>query len=181
MRVANIGKIIAENEGLDVETLTIGCLLHDISYVNTFDTEEDWLNHGRNAAKIARPFLETLQFSESRVNEICYGIAIHVDDKSDFRGEATALAVSIGDCDNIDRFDVFRIYENLENKSFSKLPYQEQLEYILKYIDGLNRLKDMKMATTIAKKMWVDKINFQIEFYERMKAQFEYSKNIINN
>lgn len=181
MRVANIGKVIAENEGLDVEALTIGCLLHDISYINAFNIEEDWLNHGRNAAKIARPFLETLQLSENQINEICYGIAIHVDDKSDFSGEPTALAVSIGDCDNIDRFDVFRIYENLENKLFSQLPYHEQMEYILKYIDGLNRLKNMKMATNTAKKMWTDKINFQIQFYERMKAQFESSNNIINN
>jgi hypothetical protein len=30
----------------------------------------------------ARPFLETLGLAEERINDICYGIAIHVDDKA---------------------------------------------------------------------------------------------------
>ena len=32
IRVANIGKTIAEKEGLNVENLMLGCLLHDVSY-----------------------------------------------------------------------------------------------------------------------------------------------------
>lgn len=58
IRVANIGKEIAGKEGLNEEALILGCLLHDIGYVNKFNSEEDWINHGRNAAKIARPFLK---------------------------------------------------------------------------------------------------------------------------
>ncbi len=179
IRVANIGKEIAKREGLNEESLIIGCLLHDISYINEFHSEEDWLNHGRNSAKIARPFLETLELNDEQVDEICYGIAIHVDDQSDFPGERSPLAVSIGDCDNIDRFDVFRIYENLENKSFAGLPYKEQIEYVVKVLDNLNKYKNMELSTKAGTDMWVDKITFQILFYERLKSQLEASNSIL--
>lgn len=36
IRVANIGIEIAKKEGLDVETLALGCILHDVSYMNEF-------------------------------------------------------------------------------------------------------------------------------------------------
>lgn len=173
MRVANIGKEIAKKEGLNEETLIIGCLLHDISYIHEFKSEEDWLNHGRDSAKIARPFLETLQLSKEQIDEICYGIAIHVDDRSDFPGERTALALSIGDSDNIDRFDVFRIYENLQFNSFSELAYEEQIEYVLKTLEKLNKYRNMELATKTATDMWVDRITYQIQFFERLKSQLE--------
>lgn len=178
MRIANIGKEIARKEGLNEESLIIGCLLHDISYRDDFHSEKDWLDHGRNAAKIARPFLETLELSNEQVDEICYGIAIHVDDESDFPGERTPLAKSIGDCDNIDRFDAFRIYENLEYKSFSELPYKEQMEYVIGVLGKLHKYMDMQFATKTATDMWIDKITFQIQFYERLKSQLESSVSI---
>ena len=179
IRIANIGKEIARKEGLDEESLIIGCLLHDISYIDEFRTEKDWLDHGRNAAKISRPFLETLELSSGQINEICYGIAIHVDDESDFPGERTALAKSIGDCDNIDRFDAFRIYEGLEYKRFSGLSYEEQMEYVVGVLEKLNKYKNMKLATKTGTDMWVDKITFQSQFYERLRSQLESSYSIL--
>ena len=41
MRVANLGKRIAEAEGLDTEALAIACLLHDVSYCETMNGRED--------------------------------------------------------------------------------------------------------------------------------------------
>ena len=43
-RVANIGKEIAEKEGLNVEDLMIACLLHDVSYCTPFKTQDEWQN-----------------------------------------------------------------------------------------------------------------------------------------
>ena len=83
---------------------------------------------------MARPFLETLDLSPEQVDEICYGIAIHVDDQADFPGERSPLALSIGDADNIDRFDVYRIHEQLSQASFLTLPYGEQLDRTSGYL-----------------------------------------------
>nr|WP_255810122.1 hypothetical protein [Treponema denticola] len=101
--------------------MIIACLLHDVSYCEEFCGKEDWLNHGRNAAKISYPFLKELGLPEDRINDICYGIAIHVDDKADFEGERTPFALTVGDADNIDRFDVYRIYETLHNNNFKDM------------------------------------------------------------
>lgn len=175
MRVANIGRQIAKGEGLDEEALVIGCLLHDLSYVGTFTSDDDWLNHGRNAAKMARPFLETLDLSQEKVEEICYGIAIHVDDEADFPGERSPLALSIGDCDNIDRFDAYRIHETLKNRAFTDLSFDEQVEYVTNVLERLNKYIDMQMGTETATTLWKERIAFQIEFFNRLQAQLEAS------
>ena len=82
-RVANIGREIARKEGFDETEVVIACLLHDVSYCEEFG-ENGWIEHGRRAARIARPFLSELGLAENRINDICYGIAIHVDEKADF-------------------------------------------------------------------------------------------------
>lgn len=175
MRVANIGREIALKEGLDEEAMVLGCILHDISYMLNFKSEEDWADHGRNAARIARPFLESLGLKSEKINEICFGVAIHVDDRADFQGERTPLAVSIGDCDNIDRFEVYRIYENMQNAAFSSMSHQEQSDYVNRVLTKLNKYLNMKMATVTATGMWIDKIDFQIKFFERLKSQLDCS------
>lgn len=79
-RVANIGREIAGKEGFDEADMVIACLLHDVAYCEEFG-EDGWREHGRRSAQIARPFLKGLGISEDRIHDICYGIAIHVDEK----------------------------------------------------------------------------------------------------
>lgn len=62
-------------------------LLHDIAYCEEMKTREDWGNHGRRSAAMDRPCLESLKLTSDAINEICYGIAIHVDDQADFEWE----------------------------------------------------------------------------------------------
>lgn len=177
-RVANIGKMIAEKEGFDVTEMVIACLLHDVSYRDEFETQEDWVNHGRNSAQIARTFLEELGMDETRINDICYGIAIHVDDKADFDGERTAFAESVGDADNIDRFDAYRIYEGLQYCKFSEMPFGEKKEKVASTLERLQQYKDMQLGTKTATEIWRERILFYIEFYEKLRAQLENSTNV---
>lgn len=176
LRAANIGKIIAINEGLDVERLVVGCLLHDIGYSQELKTDEDYKNHGRLGAKIARDFLITLGYSDEEVEEICYGIAIHVDDKADFDFPRTPLALSISDADNIDRFDAFRLYEGFHLANYRDLSLSSQEEFIQKRLAGLERLKSYKFATPTANNLWNEKLDYQIEFCLKLKYQIECSK-----
>lgn len=174
-RVANIGKIIAEKEGFDVTEMVIACLLHDVAYCNEFKTQEDWLNHGRNSAKIARPFLESLKLPKERIGDICYGIAIHVDDKADFEGERTAFAESVGDADNIDRFDAYRIYEGLQYSKFSEMSIDDKKNKVDSTLVKLNEYKDMKLGTSTAISIWKERIDFYITFYNKLKEQLSNS------
>lgn len=173
LRVANIGSEIAKKENLDIEGLTIACLLHDISYINEFQSDEDWIGHGRNAAKIAREFLEKLDICKEKIEEICYGIAIHVDDKADFEGERTPFALSVGDADNIDRFDVYRIYENLQTCNFSGMKHAEKLEFVNKKLENLNKYLDMPFGTKTATELWKARVLYQLDFFSRLKEQLD--------
>ena len=178
-RVANITKVIAEAEGFDVTHAVIAGLLQDIAYCEEMVTREDRLNHGRRSAAIARPFLESLGLPTHAVNEICYGIAIHVDDEADFEWNRSALCETVGDADNIDRFDVYRIYESLQFIQFSEMLLAEKLERVNSTIDKLTRYKYMKLGTQTAKKLWLERLDYQLGFYAKLKSQLDHSTSIL--
>ena len=178
-RVANIAKAIAEAEGFNVTNAVIAGLLHDIAYREEMMTREDRINHGRRSAAIARPFLESLGLPADAVNEICYGIAIHVDDEADFQWERTPFCETVGDADNIDRFDAYRIYETLEYLSFSKMNLNDKREKVESTIEKLNRFKEMKLGTTTAKNLWIQRLDYYIGFYEKLKAQLDNSTAVL--
>ena len=175
LRVASIALDIAKKEGLDEDRCYIGALLHDLGYSVPYDNPKEYVNHGRIGAKLARPFLESLGYSDEEVNEICYGIAIHVDDKADFEGKRTALAVTIGDADNIDRYDAFRIYDRLTWVDYKNLSLEKQREHVDTVLSSLNKYLDYECATRTATLMWKERISFQLEFYNRLKKQIENS------
>ncbi len=176
-RVANIGRQIAEKEGFDETEMTVACLLHDISYCETFG-EDGWINHGRRAAKIARPFLTELGFAKDRVDDICYGIAIHVDDLADFEGERTPFALTVGDADNIDRFDAYRIHETLCAEHFLDLDLAGKTENVKNKTAKLKKWEAQTFSTETAERMWRERISFYLLFYAKLSSQLNNSKGI---
>ena len=173
-RVANIARQIAQREGFDETELVIAGLLHDVSYCEEFG-EDGWIEHGRRAARIARPFLTELGLKEDRVDEICFGIAIHVDDEADFPGERTPFALSVGDADNIDRFDVYRIHETLNGDGFLGKALPQKLQYAQKRQSRLLELLDLPMGTKTAEELWRSRLSFSISFYEKLVEQLRCS------
>lgn len=174
-RVARIGGAIARAEGMDEEAMTIACLLHDVSYCHAMPDQDSWREHGRVSARIARPFLEDLGFAPETVREMCYGIAIHVDDRADFPGEATAFARTVGDADNIDRFDAYRLYETLENMGFSRLPLGEKRAHVAGTLGRLAEYRELSFATAAATALWRERIGFYEDFYRRLAEQMDAS------
>ena len=169
-RVANIAKVIAEAEGFDVTYAVIAGLLHDISYCGEMKTYEDRVNHGHRSAEIARPFLEALGLDADAVNMICCGIDIHADDTASFEWERTSFCETVGDADNIDRFDAYRIYDTLRWSKFSEMPFAEKLKTVDATIARLTGYKEMKLGTATAKNLWIQRLDYYIGFYEKLKA-----------
>jgi len=179
-RVANIAKMIAQEEGFDETKAVIAGLLHDIAYCQEMADREAWKNHGRRSAAIARPFLtETLGLDDDAVNEICYGIAIHVDDQADFSWERTPFCETVGDADNIDRFDVYRIYETLEYIKFREMSLEEKREKVESTLKQLRNYQDMQLGTAAAKALWLQRLAYYIGFYEKLEAQLKNSAAIL--
>ena len=174
-RVANIARRIAQQEGFDETELVIAGLLHDVSYCEEFG-EDGWIEHGRRAARIARPFLSELGLAADRVDEICYAIAIHVDDEADFPGERTPFALSVGDADNIDRFDVYRIHETLTADGFLGMAFPQKLQYAEKRLLRLRELLDLPMGTKTAEALWRSRLSFYSSFFEKLVEQLACSE-----
>ena len=178
-RVANIARQIAQGEGFDETELVIAGLLHDVSYCEEFG-EDGWIEHGRRAAHIARPFLQELGLAADRVDDICFGIAIHVDDQADFPGERTLFALSVGDADNIDRFDVYRIHETLSGDGFLSMAFPQKLQYAQKRLSRIRELYDLPMGTKTAEALWRDRLSFYIAFYEKLVRQLVCSERVLD-
>ena len=175
-RVAHIAAFIAAREGFDEEQAFAAGLLHDIGYSEEMSSEADYMEHGRIGARIARPFLTELGYTDEQVNDMCYGIAIHVDDKADFSGERTLLALSVQDADNIDRFDALRLFENLKAAGYGDMPLDEQAGFLDARIGKLTKLRELPFGSQTALKMWQDKIDFQIDFLKRLRSQADKSR-----
>lgn len=174
-RVANIAKRIAISEGFDVNCAVIAGLLHDISYCEEMKDRNDWINHGRRSAEIARPFLDDLGLTADQVNDICYGIAIHVDDQADFNWTRSTFCETVGDADNIDRFDAYRIYETLQNQNFSAMPLPKKEEFVVQMLETLRKYREIKLSTGTAQELWLERLNYYISFYEKLAQQLRNS------
>ena len=183
-RVANIGREIAQQEGFDETEMVIACLLHDVSYCEATGEGRFWptvREHGRRSAQMARPFLEELGLPKDRIEDICYGIAIHADGKADFPGEETPFALTVSDADNIDRLDVYRLHEAMNLDGFLEKPFSEKLEYVEKRLASLPKWREEPTGTKTAGEMWKARIDFRIEFYRRLADQLRRSESIIGD
>ena len=92
--------------------------------------------------------------------------------------ERTSFCETVGDADNIDRFDVYRIYESLQWMQFSEMPLAEKQSKVESIMEKLTRYKDMKLGTETAKKLWMERLEYQLGFYGKLKAQLDYSTSI---
>jgi uncharacterized protein len=178
-RVACIGRDIALGEGMDAEAIMVACLLRDVAYSNTYVFEGDWINHGRASSAIAEPFLKAMNLPPDKIQEIVHGIAIHVDDEAGFSGKRTLFPLSIGDADNIDRFGVYRIYESLHDMQFFKMELDEKIEKVNARLKSIAARRQDVFATETARQIWLERIDFNTDFFTRLKCQLETSARLI--
>ena len=85
----------------------------------------------------------------------------------------------MGDADNIDRFDAYRIYETLEYFKFSEMNLADKREKVASTIDRLTKYKEMKLGTATAKNFWIQRLDYYIGFYEKLKTQLDASSAVL--
>jgi len=172
-RVASIAKDVALKEGLHVEGAVIGALLHDVSYIEEMKTNEERRNHGRRSVEIVRDFVERLDLDEQVKEELLYGIAIHVDDEAGYEGKRTLLSELIGEADNIDRFDYYRLYEGLLYANLDKMDVDKQMAFVQKKVDGLKSAKKYIFKTKTSNELWQESLDRQLAFYQGLFRQLK--------
>lgn len=172
LRVADIGRQIAREEGLDEEMLILGCLLHDIGYV-ACKSKLDYADHGLKSAEIAAEFLWEQGYDAAKAESICYGIRVHTQEDDARVRPATALEDSISDADNIDRFDAWRFSRSLSWDGLDKLSIQQMKNLSLTRCQRMAQLRTLRFATETGRKLWNEKLNLWTEFYSRLEKQMD--------
>ncbi|MGA2504849.1 MAG: HD domain-containing protein [Anaerolineales bacterium] len=167
LRVAQFGKVIAENEVADVELVVAACILHDIAW---FDTNADnSREHGRIGAEKAKPILESLGYNHQQIETVCYAISTHVDDDNPDTLEAKILS----DADNIDRFGPYRILQ----WCFADIEDYDKLA--TKLVDRIHRLeqyrKNNPLFTITGQQLFAEQLNLQIQFFSEFVGEKELS------
>ena len=167
LRVAQFGKVIAENEGVDVESVIAACLLHDIAWFDT--SAETNRNHGRLGAEKARPFLESLEYSSRRVKNICYSIASHVDEDN----IKTLEAKIVSDADNVDRYGPYRILQ----WCFSDIKdYEKLAEKLSERIPRLEHYREENpLYTVTGRQLFAEQLNLQLRFFSEFVGEKKLS------
>jgi uncharacterized protein len=167
LRVAQFGKVIAENEFADVELVVSACLLHDIAW---FDTNADnCREHGRIGAEKSKPILESLGYNQEQMETICYAISTHVDEDNPDTLEAKILS----DSDNVDRFGPYRILQ----WCFSDIEDYDKLA--AKLSERIHRLeqyrKNNPLFTLTGQQLFAEQLNLQIRFFSEFVGEKELS------
>jgi uncharacterized protein len=171
LRVANIGKYLAEIEGGNMKIVVLGCLLHD---VGKFDTEDN-MEHGRVSASVAREFLKGTSLNQKEIDDICYTIAAHVDGKCGYDYEETLESKIVSDSDNLDRFGAYRIYQTMTwDKESTEGTIEKRMEAVKRKIQKRIELRDeYDLETKTANEIWKEYLNYQIEYFKRYLKELE--------
>ena len=69
--------------------------------------------------------------------------------------------------------------KTLEYLKFSEMRLEDKCEKVDATIDKLNRFKEMKLGTASAKNLWLQRLDYYIGFYDKLKAQLDNSTEIL--
>ncbi|MCX7607963.1 MAG: HD domain-containing protein [Anaerolineales bacterium] len=164
LRVAQFGKLIAEEEGADVELVLAACLLHDVAW---FDVEShNACEHAQRSAEIVRPWLLELGYTPEQVENICYSILAHVH----IRNPETLEAKVVKDADNIDRLGPYRLLQ----RCFVHIRNYPDL--IRDAENRLTQLEDYQVhppvLTSTGHQLFSEQLKLQHAFYQALLGEF---------
>ncbi len=169
LRVAQYGKRLAKIEGANVEQVIASCLLHDIAKLSD---ECHTVEHGRVGERMVREFLKKLGYTKVERKNIRYAIASHVDGEAGFKHPHILEAKVLSDADKLDRFSTYRTA--LELGDLVKEEYGDfiaAVESRVKYLRSVSELDFMQ--TKSGKKAFEKQISVQIDYLERLLADYE--------
>lgn len=157
LRVAQFGRMIAEGESADLESVVVACLMHDIAWFNVNDKNNR--EHGNIGAELVRPYLDTLGYTQDQIKNICYSIASHIT----VENPETLEARIVSDADNVDRYGPYRILQ----WCFSDISDYEKLTG--KLAERIKRLEEYRennpLFTEIGKQLFAEQLHLQILFF----------------
>ena len=93
--------------------------------------------------------------------------------KADFEFNGTVECEIISDCDNIDRFDAYRVFDTLKWDKFDVLNNTEAIALLKNRVERLQKLLKEKFSTKTSTEYFQDRVNIQLEYYKKLLNQYE--------
>jgi HD superfamily phosphodiesterase len=149
---------LAKKEKANVEQCIIATWLHDISKYKESKTNN--INHGTDAAKVAKPFLLKLGFDLKDVDDICY--AIHMHNKTEVG--KTKESKIVWDADKIRTLGPYGIICGVCNFNYLGLSQEEAM---LKTLDEYNTYVFTYFRTKTARKLEKKYMKLMKEFHKQ--------------
>lgn len=85
--------------------------------------------------------------------------------------QPSILARSVGDCDNVDRYGTYRIYDTMNWWRFRELTIPEQLERIETYLEKIEHEREYTCATATCQKLWDAALDEHKDFFTQLHTQ----------
>lgn len=146
--------IQAEKFKADLEIVKMGALLHDIALIKMVGTREE---HHINGEKIAREFLESINYPKERIEKVLGCVLHHRSSRNAVNNEELCVA----DSDILAHFDnipmLFDLMFNAKKMSLEEV-HKEMPNYLEKDFEDLSdRAKqDFKSEYELFKKVLID-------------------------
>ncbi len=182
-RVYNLCLHISKTENIDLEILSISCILHDIGRAEQ-DKLKGKIDHAELGANMAKDILKKYNFSIDKINKIKHCIISHRY-KNDHKPESIEAKV-LFDADKLDSIGAIGIgrafvfagengakvhndKETIKNIQDTKEYSQEDTAY-REYALKLIKIKDL-LFTKEGKRIAQERHDFMIEFFDRLNKE----------
>ncbi|MBQ7774677.1 MAG: HD domain-containing protein [Lachnospiraceae bacterium] len=137
--------------GLDMDSLKIAVIFHDIGYCR----EEDKENHAAHGAEICRRYLAEHDYSQEQIDFICDLIARHSDKETLFQ-EIPMELVLLMEADLLDDTGAHGVVMDVWIEALQEgADFNSMLEHIKRFTHRI--MQDNPMRTATGRRIWEEK------------------------
>jgi uncharacterized protein len=183
IRVENLAKRIATDEGADIEVVEAAALLFDVA--RGLEDRGEIEDHAEKGMEIARQVLPKVCFPEEKIEKVCHAIYVHR--RSTTREPESIEAKILQDADYLDAMGAIDIARALASalcsKKYAKPIYREEplegsidqdysaihfIEYQIKH----PKHQPENFHTKLGRELAGERFNFMKEYVKRFKDEW---------
>ncbi len=162
LRVRDLALWIASKyKGVDVESLEIAALLHDIARSNSIKSSD----HALKSAKVAELLLKAMGYPEDRIKLVVEAIATH--SYSGGREPKSLEAKILSDADKLDALGAIGVARVLMYSAYVGRGLEGSIEH---FRSKILKLPDL-MKTSVGKEEALRRVKYVIEFIEELEKE----------
>jgi uncharacterized protein len=168
-QTVNVTKYLAKKEGADINKCLVAAWLHDISkYKENKENKDEHVDHGTDAAIVAKTFLLNLGFALEDVDDICYAIDRHNKD-----GKKTKESKILWDADKLRSLGAYGVLNGYGYQIYSGHSKQKAYDIYLKEATFFTARFNTRTGKQLVKKY--------MKIMTKFNKQYQELKDLLSN